>query len=216
MTKTTVPTYTADEVAQHRRDWLAALRSGELHQGRGALRVLFDDQLVAYESAARDLANNGKPLPTSLLAEPPIAETAFCCLGVAEQIRGCRWRFTPFDDDGHVDGNERIFNVIIDDDDDVSDPGNLTEAGMAWLGVVDTDPHVAVRCDFCDDWHRASLATLNDGGPHYVVDSLPASPWTFTQIADAIERQGPNWTGDKDQAQRLADAEGVLDGGDRS
>ena len=153
-------TYTADEVAAHRAAWFAALRSGDYRQARGALRVDAEDGTPRY-----------------------------CCLGVAEDVRGATWRVQPTHD---VDGEP--LEVLahggshqVDDVDGVPQGIVLSTVTMRWLGVVVPNPFVVVKDDDEDDgWTVTQLSDLNDD-----------RHLTLAQIADVLADQPTGWTGDE-------------------
>lgn len=129
-------TYTPDEVAQHRAELVAALRSDRFTQDRGRLRTL----------------------------------DGYCCLGVAEELRGCVWKQR----EGH--GNE-TYAVMIDEDSLFFENNYLTVEAMAYYGFVVRNPFVFA------DGEVTPLATLNDRG------------FTFELIAAIIEAQLAAWDG---------------------
>lgn len=172
--------YTVDEVRANRARWIAALRSGRYAQGRGALRVStpLDDDTVRVEH---------------------------CCLGVVETERGCQWTYVAVD----AFGDELEYPWLTDgldvtsgsDDYEVSDLDSrattlLSDAGMAWLGVTQSDPYVVVRrpnADGDETWQTTTLSVLNDGGV------------SFVELADALERLPDDWDGSLNYCARLRD-----------
>lgn len=105
----------------------------------------------------------------------------FCCLGVAETVRGADWTEnygikTPT---GLGDGN-------------YTETAVLTESGMNWLGVVDAAPCVAVKLNGV--YQVTSLTSLND-----------ENEFTLAQIADVVEAQDDDWNGSAKQATILRD-----------
>ena len=64
MSTATYPPYTDAEVDAHRASWVAALRDGRYLQAHETLRLRLD---------------------------PSATLIGYCCLGVAEDLRGCVW-----------------------------------------------------------------------------------------------------------------------------
>lgn len=96
-------------------------------------------------------------------------DVGYCCLGVAEDVRGCEWiRFmstgpwvVPIA--GQINGTSHSF---------------LTPDAMNWYGVTLNDPFVLTTSGTIQ-----TLSKLND----YQV--------SFTRIADAIAAQPASWDG---------------------
>lgn len=91
----------------------------------------------------------------------------YCCLGVAEDVRGCAWR--------------RQFSFWV-----VSRPTGgesssyLTPEATAYYGLVTNDPYVLLACG-----EVQTLAVLNDR-------RVP-----FDVIADAVDAQPASWNGSR-------------------
>jgi hypothetical protein len=133
----------------------------------------------------------------------------YCCLGVAEDVRGATWYALNTDERNGVD---HVGTHAVQLGDEVGDVAytegtQLTAAGAAWLGLASPNPFVAVRVaaeDYEDDfdwdlgaeqpvrWRARTLADLNDGG------------WSLAEVADAIADQPADWTGGQDPARGLA------------
>jgi len=140
--------------------------------------------------------------------------SGFCCLGVAEDVRGATWYALDTDERTSVDHVGTHAVQLGDDCDGVAftEGTQLTAAGVAWLGLAAPSPFVVVRVaaeDFDDDfdtdldydceeqpvrWRARTLAELNDGG------------WSFAEVADAVADQPADWTGGQNQARDLAAA----------
>jgi hypothetical protein len=150
-----VTDYDAAEVAAHRAAWVAALRSGNYRQAVSALRV--DDE----------------------------RGPAYCCLGVAEDLRGATWQevVDPEDPDAFCDATHHVER----DPNELGETGEtvLTAAGRRWLGVDEAAPYVVFRYE--DEWSVESVTTLND-----------TYGYSFDQIADVVERQDEGWDGTED------------------
>lgn len=136
-TTTTERSYTSDEVAAHRREWVAALRSGRFRQDRGKLRT----------------------------------KVGYCCLGVAEEVRGCVWT-------EHVSVSKSYFVIDITSTGDY-ETNYLSRDAMVYYGLVVNDPFVRTGADNS----VAHLSRLNDQGNR------------LAQIADLIEAQPASWDG---------------------
>lgn len=134
-----------DEHRARRRAWVDELRTG-LPQTHGQLRT--------YDERAHN------------------ARAAYCCLGVAEQIRGARWVVSHV---GHW--------TTTDDQDNYS---LLSRAARDWYGLEPTDPYVV--------WNGGKRT-----GGRAVVRTLSAlnddEHLTLDKIADVIEQQGDDWDG---------------------
>jgi hypothetical protein len=131
-------------------------------------------------------------------------EHGFCCLGVAEDVRGADWsavdsiadrRIDFVDAAGrpleHDDLDTGPIKVVIGGVDDTSTI--LTADGARWLGVRDTDPSVVVWDDDDLDWTTDTLSGLND-----------SRQFTFTEIAAVVRDQPSDWNGRYARAQREA------------
>jgi len=154
--KVITQTNASNDVRENRANWIAALRSGNYLQARQALRRL-------------------------LSTEPE--KVGYCCLGVAEDLRGCRWNtetssgnvvYSPVDAENGV---ATSFTTTL-----------LTPNGEAWLGLQDADPQLPIF--EAENWTIQFLSVLNDSG----LDE-DGTPWTFTQIADAVEPLPLDWDG---------------------
>lgn len=153
------PPLDAATVAANRAAWTAALRSGDYAQGQGALRV--DD-------------HDGRP--------------TYCCLGVAEDVRGADWSPVVLvdddDDDGHVRERTHTGTHELPDGSELNGVG-LTRAGRRWLGLSSGAPSVVYRCDqYAGTWCVATLVDLND-----------SLTFTFDEIADVLDDQPADWDG---------------------
>jgi hypothetical protein len=97
----------------------------------------------------------------------------FCCLGVAEDVRGCIWQLRS---------NANMSKLP------AHNPNNwttLSPQAQEWLGVVNDSPFVTVWVH--SRWRTHQLVTLNDD----VRMSLPL-------IGHVIADQHKEWTGDED------------------
>lgn len=125
-------------------------------------------------------------------------DDGYCCLGVAEDLRGARWGYLDPDQNWHDEPNDQTYPVVITDDAIGYEAAILTVEGARWLGL-DTDPVVAFRDPnptFTPRPYRvASLAELND--------TLKLS---FAEIASVIADQPPNWDGDAHATRADVDA----------
>lgn len=154
MTKTK-PTVHRPEV----QAWIHELRSGRRDQGIG--------QLVHFRNVI------GVP--------PANAKGAYCCLGVAEEARGCTWV---------SDANASRFVPVHNGVQSTSSNGGsvLSDETAAWLGLTLANPHVAIPGEFLGEpyvrMHTLELSMLND--------SVKLS---LFKIGDLIERQDPDWDG---------------------
>jgi hypothetical protein len=110
----------------------------------------------------------------------------YCCLGVAEDVRGATWRASHVRDDLHV------IDLEVDVENGPAESLQLTPAGADWLGLDERNPSVTVwRVHDTDDdgddpvvgWTSATLAELNDEG------------WPFAEIAAVIADQPAAWRG---------------------
>lgn len=171
-----------DQVAANRRAWLDALRSDDYEQGTGVLRHAVDPGDDGENGGESEGADDG---------ESPAYR--YCCLGVAELLRGALW-----DETDRVVAPNVVSQYLGDGEvryvvGEVTANGSvLTAWGQVWLGVVVADPCVTVRDEY-EGWIVRTLSALNDD-----------LTYTFTQIADAVEDQGSDWTGAERQALELA------------
>lgn len=124
--------WTQAEIMEHRRQWTAALRSGDYPQAIGALR-----------------SNDG-----------------FCCLGVAEHVRGSEVVYKPAEGLYYYGTGDGQNSAI------------LTPETMEWLGLRYRNP-VAHTPEGESD----GLAGLNDARV------------SFWEIANLIDAQEPSWDG---------------------
>lgn len=193
--------YTLDEVAEHRRLWIDALRSGRYVQGHKVLRGL--PTSVLDELEIDDFWQVPEEVRTDL------TRSTYCCLGVAECLNEAKWEY---DDDNDDTPYFAVTRVVAVNDDDAARFDNrtnvmLTQRTARWLGLVQPDPMVVVWSDAEQRWVAAALSVLNDDGLFEHDD-----PWTFAQIADAIEAQPDDWDGEdetvNERARQLND-EGV-------
>jgi hypothetical protein len=158
-----------DEHSAHRRQLIEALRSDRYQQARSALRVKIGTM-------------NGEPV------------FGYCCLGVAENERGCTW----FD---RATEPARYATTVVGLDsriavvrrwapkNETSNYTTLSVAGQQWLGVSRSDPYVVLKV--AGRWTFESLAGLND-----------RSGMTLAQIGDVLADQTKDWTGDYVQVSR--------------
>jgi hypothetical protein len=166
---TETSTFTPEEIAAHRRQWIAALRSGEYMQGIRALRRLPDTLFT------EDGYDDSYEVPEKIRNDP--TRSTYCCLGVAEQLRGCTWTYD-------VSGENTPY--LVSDGDALNDV-ILTPSAMRWLGLTEPDPVVAHWVN--DEWKQTPLSVLNDAGT------------SFDEIATLIEAQPDDWDGDVDVVQ---------------
>lgn len=128
----------------------------------------------------------------------------YCCLGVAEDVRGATWTDVPADDGvraTHV-GTHQLY----DDEVDGAEGSALTSACARWLGLRSINPFVSVKVPLKSDdedveefvvdrdavnwddppevWRNVTLAELND-----------EHKFTFREIARVVEDQPANWDG---------------------
>src|SRR3990170_4113364 len=154
-TTTAVSTYTPAQVAEHRRAWVTALRSGEYQQGFEVLRT---------------------------------PEDGYCCLGVAEAVRGATFRRHPVGFHG--------FKWVIDDE-LLGERGvktTLTIVGRLWLGLRAVDPLVPYQLPGFAHWSIEALSALND-----------STSWTLERIADVVEALPLEWDGTVSWARTYVD-----------
>lgn len=139
------------EALARRARWTAALRSGGYAQAREALRVDRSDGTPAY-----------------------------CCLGVAEDVRGATWIALGPVEASEVYGTHEIYDPALDHDEALA----LTPTCRRWYGLAEVNPYVAYRGGPGRAWVAEQLSVLNDD--HKL--SLAA-------IADVLDDQPPGWTG---------------------
>lgn len=104
--------YTRAEVLAHRREWIAALRSGEFKQGQAALHSLTDEG------------------------------ERFCCLGVACKIGGATEFQRYVRKHTNSEGTEQVEMTYVLYGKVGSSSEVLPPAAMAWLGVTASNPSV--------------------------------------------------------------------------
>ncbi len=171
--------YDDAEVAAHRARWVDALRDGGYWQARETLRMVHRDILVETDAFV----------------------IGYCCLGVAENERGCVWEFenaTTFRiDEPSGDGNDYVL-------------GQLTVNGQRWLGLTEVDPIVTFY-GVDGIWTYQYLSVLNDSGEfddEFDDDDdfdAATTPWDLDDVADVIELQPPDWDGTLDYATQLVE-----------
>lgn len=122
--------------------------------------------------------------------------TGYCCLGVAEDVRGTTWvdaNAAFADEPGYVPA----WCLPLPPSDDPDDPSHeysvLTPATAAWYGLRTYDPHVVWFDRENGRYDVADLTTLNDTG------RLP-----LAEIADVVADQSPWWDGTRAFATRDA------------
>lgn len=135
----------------------------------------------------------------------------YCCLGVAEDVRGATWVAAA--DVTEAGEDHAGSHAVAYDDDDGGDAcyegAHLTRECRRWLGVVTGAPWVAARLPlrFEDDeglrqlgvdraevdwddppvtWRVATLDVLNDD-----------YRFTLAEVADVVADQPADWTGDQ-------------------
>lgn len=147
------------------QSWIHALQSGTYTQGIGQL-VLFP---------APDWETD---------AEQPVRSIyrgQYCCLGVAEEVRGCKWireehttRFIPVRNGVRLTTNGSL----------------LSDETAAWLGLTISNPFVTVPGEFLAVAYQGmgilELSMLND--------SVKLSLFKIGQL---IELQDPDWDGSR-------------------
>jgi hypothetical protein len=193
-TDSQTPTYTAAEVAEHRRLWVDTLRSDRYTQGHKVLRGLPD---VVFTDEVQDFWQVSEDVRTDL------TRSTYCCLGVAECLNEAKWEYD--------DENDNTPFLVVADDDVETDQyhfENRTDAMLTlrtarWLGLVVPDPVVVVFDDVTQRWVGVPLSVLNDSG---LDGDDESGAWTFTMIADAIAAQPPDWDGDDESANDRARA----------
>jgi hypothetical protein len=143
--------------------WLERLRSGEVEQARGALRVVDSD-----------------------------GSESFCCLGVLCEIaveEGVIQRTNKMDPDEDV--GMAYYDPAVDTKDDSPTAPSpyfgtvLPPSVIEWAELPDNNPKVQID-DKVEGRHASTLANLNDNGVGEV--TIHKAAWTFEQIADAIEK----------------------------
>jgi hypothetical protein len=122
---------------------------------------------------------------------------SYCCLGVAEEVRGCTWRHrNGFDRDAGNYGPGVPFVPVHADDVaaevEERNGANLHMSTARWLGVRERDPFVAVRPALISNWVDGTVQTLS-----MLNDNFKLSLRT---IADVIQAQEPDWDGTYDRA----------------
>lgn len=164
-----VEPYTTDDVARHRAAWVAALRSGRYRQATGAMRRPLRSGLTVM------MRYHDVPLKH----RSDKTKSGFCCLGVAECVRGAVWEF---------DAGNNVTPYVVNE---LRTRASLTlsSEGQRWLGVNVSDPYVTVYDVRTHHWTYTSLSRLNDKGLTH------QESWSFTQIADVVEGQLPEWNG---------------------
>jgi hypothetical protein len=153
------------ELTEHRpavRRWIKALRSSRYTQGFGAL------------------------------ATPPLTASGpnrYCCLGVAEDVRGCTWTWLP-----KLDHVPRLLPAVDGQPLEGTSGGSLSYDTAAWLGVTTPDPHVAVPPDY------VVTDTLVHGGVRPLSRLNDSVKLPLVNIAELVERQPFDWDGSWNQA----------------
>lgn len=135
--------------------------------------------------------------------------TGFCCLGVAEDIRGCTWLLRPEDemrDENrpyagvqnvlmHVAHNELGSELL--GSNSITDT-SLTSHTQLWLGLRENDPFVSWFSVHAFEYRTDPLSALNDN--HHL--SLAA-------IAEIIADQPADWDGIEGKACIVTDERNV-------
>ena len=120
-------------------------------------------------------------------------DDGYCCLGVAETIRGAEWRYR-LGSKLHAEPDDAGVYLPVVLVDGGFEETFLSVEGRHWLGLTTNDPVVAFRDSrpgyvrVESPYRQASLAELND--------TLKLS---FAEIADVIADQPLDWTGDAGQ-----------------
>lgn len=167
------------KLTEHRpavRQWIEALRRPGLLQGYGRLmtQVTDDERTRSY-----------------------------CCLGVVEEKRGCRWvhrypheyplhglsiSFLPLRDDGETRDSVLLAGRH------APNCATLRVDTMRWLGLQQRDPYVAIRPGIASNYPDGTARNLSS-----VNDTLKLP---LSVIADVIEAQPFDWNGAYGQAAR--------------
>lgn len=178
----------------NRERWLRALE----------LSVIDDADFVLNEAAG---VHRNYRQTTGRLRD----DHGFCCLGVAEDVRGAEWRTAQKVGDTQVYALANRCVRLIDTDrnlvrvddgsvapplgsDDPRETGVLTSEGALWLGLRSGDPSVTVWHRDDQEWTTSSLSALNDD-------------WdcSFPEIAAVVRDQPDSWRGSDPEALAEAD-----------
>lgn len=120
-------------------------------------------------------------------------DDGYCCLGVAETVRGAEWRYR-LGSKLYAEPDDAGFYLPVVLADGGFEETFLSREGARWLGLSTPDPVVAFRDSrpgyvrVESPYRAASLAELND-----------TIKLSFAEIADVIADQQPSWTGDAGQ-----------------
>lgn len=123
-----------------------------------------------------------------------LPDNTYCCLGVAETVRGAQW-YDDSDDDHNDTTNWYLRNELHVVDgvtlggDDI-EYSMLTARTCWWLGLRDTSPKVAYRIGDENGYHVVELIVVNDDYRR-----------SFAEIADIVDDQPADWDGTHDSAQ---------------
>lgn len=124
---------------EHRILWRDALRTSTYRQGTGALKQ-----------------------------GPEESACLHCCLGVAEELRGCTWKHGNF-----------WWSVV------GGAETELSTHGAEWLGFSDRSGEIDFGYEGRFSTEYVTLAELNDGD--CCIHGMDRIPLTFDQIADVID-----------------------------
>lgn len=165
------PSYSPEQVAAHRRRWVDALRSGRYAQGFERLR--------RYAAGIAD-------------ATIDVVPGQFCCLGVAEDQRGCSWTFLRQDAAWMTDAP--MDDVDAGGDGSGDNSTCLSLPTQAWLGLARNQSDPVVPASLDDRWELVPLSVLNDD--YRLGDQAnQARSWSFDRIADLVEQLPLAWDG---------------------
>lgn len=145
--------------------------------------VTVTPEVVAHRAAWVAALRSGDYAQTNRVLR---RDDGYCCLGVAEDVRGAAWRELPPDELADLDGNAT--HVL--DDPTLEDWQYLvmTDAGRRWYGLASGNPYVAYRAGPDVGWETLQLSELNDD-----------RGLSLAAIADVLEAQPAGWTGDLTQ-----------------
>lgn len=116
-------------------------------------------------------------------------DDGFCCLGVAEDVRGATWRDAYASHVGQ--SGHRPSWYLRERDDDYAEQSLLTMPGRRWLGVRTGNPVVVYRPPGGARYYPTGLVQLNDD-----------FRLTLAEIAAVVRDQSPDWDGTREFAAR--------------